>query len=73
MKTKELIKAMEIFHKKYSDLLEDGNPTACMMALGYLECFEVFARSLNDDELLESITELQVLISLAGIGGMFKC
>ena len=73
MKEKELIKAMELFNEKYSDHLEEGNPTVCMMALGYLECFEVFARSLNDDELLERITELQVLVSLAGIGGIFKC
>ena len=72
MKAKELINAMEIFNERYSKLVEDGNTTACMIALGYLECFEVFARSLNDDVLLESINDLQVIVSIAGLGGMFK-
>ena len=69
MKAKELINAMEIFNERYSKLVNAGNPNSCMMALGYLECFEVFARSLNDDVLLESIYDLQVIVSLAGLGG----
>lgn len=73
MKTRELIKAMEVFQKKYSKDIADGNPTACTMALGYLECYEVFARELQDEELLESITELQFMVSLAGIEGILKC
>lgn len=72
MKAKELINAMEIFNERYSKLVKDGNPDACMMALGYLECFEVFARELHDDEILESIANLQVIVSLYGLGGLYK-
>lgn len=68
MKTKELIKAIELFQKRYLEKIKEGNPTVCVMAIGYLECFEVFARELNDDEILEIIANLQVIVSLAGIG-----
>lgn len=59
MTRKALIKAIEFFNEKYYPQTVKGNQNACLMALGYLECYEQFARLLNDEELMSLISELQ--------------